>query len=66
MDNFAADLKQLLDKLELERVHLVGETVGGSISMRFATMHQEWLISLTLAPHPPVSTTPTTRKAPTD
>ena len=52
VDNFAADLKQLLDKLELERVHLVGETVGGSISMRFATMHQDRLISLTACTSP--------------
>ena len=52
MDNFAADLKQFLDKLELDKVHLIGETVGGSIAMRFATLHQERLISLTACTSP--------------
>ena len=52
VDNFAADLLQLLDKLELEQVHLVGETVGGSISMRFATQHQERLKTLTACTSP--------------
>ncbi|MDP6131254.1 MAG: alpha/beta fold hydrolase, partial [Dehalococcoidia bacterium] len=39
LDNFADDLLGFLDKLGLEKVHLIGETVGGSISMRFATLH---------------------------
>ena len=47
MDNFASDLLDFLDRLSLERVHVIGETVGGSISMRFATLHQERLLSLT-------------------
>ena len=52
LDNFANDLLGVLDKLELEQVHLIGETVGGSISMRFATMHQERLLSLTACTSP--------------
>ena len=52
VDNFAGDLLEFLDKLELERVHLIGETVGGSIAMRFATLHQERLLSLTACTSP--------------
>lgn len=52
IDNFAADLLGVLDKLELEKTHLIGETVGGSISMRFASLHQERLLSLTTCTSP--------------
>jgi len=52
LENFAGDLLGFLDKLGLEKVHLIGETVGGSISMRFATMHQERLRSLTVCTSP--------------
>ena len=33
LENFARDLLGLLDQLGLSRVHLIGETVGGSIAM---------------------------------
>ena len=52
IDNFANDLLGLLDRLDLAKVHLIGETVGGSISMRFATLHQERLYSLTACTSP--------------
>ena len=52
IDNFAGDLLEVLDKLELDKVHLIGETVGGSISMRFASLHQERLLSLTTCTSP--------------
>lgn len=52
LDNFASDLLGLLNKLELEKVHLIGETVGGSIAMRFATLHQQRLLSLTVCTSP--------------
>ncbi len=52
VDNFAQDLLGVVDKLELEKFHLIGETVGGSISMRFATSHQERLLSLTACTSP--------------
>jgi pimeloyl-ACP methyl ester carboxylesterase len=52
VDNFAQDLLGLVDKLELAKFHLIGETVGGSISMRFATQHQERLLSLTACTSP--------------
>ena len=52
LDNFAKDLAEVADKLELERFHLIGETVGGSISMLYATQHQERLLSLTACTSP--------------
>ena len=52
LDNFANDLLALLDNLDLKQVHLIGETVGGSISMRFATLHQERLLSLCVCTSP--------------
>ena len=52
IDNFASDLLQVADRLELDKFHLIGETVGGSISMRFATLHQERLLSLTACTSP--------------
>ncbi len=52
VDNFANDLLEFADKMESDRFHLIGETVGGSISMRFATQHQERLLSLTACTSP--------------
>ena len=44
LDSYADDILQLADGLGLDKFHLVGETVGGTISMRFATLHQERLL----------------------
>ena len=52
VDNFANDLLDLVDKLDLIKFHLIGETVGGSISMKFATQHQDRLLSLTACTSP--------------
>lgn len=52
IDNFANDLLDLVDKLDLSKFHLIGETVGGSISMKFATQHQDRLLSLTACTSP--------------
>jgi pimeloyl-ACP methyl ester carboxylesterase len=52
LDNFARDLAEVADQLELDRFHLIGETVGGSISMRYATQHQDRLRSLTACTSP--------------
>ena len=35
LTGFAQDLERLLDHLKLDQAHLVGETVGGTISMQF-------------------------------
>jgi 3-oxoadipate enol-lactonase len=52
IDNFVRDLLNLLERLELSRVHLIGETVGGSIAMKFATLHQDRLLSLAVCTSP--------------
>ena len=52
LSSFAADLRGLLDHLELERVHLIGETVGGTISLQFASEYPERLHSVTTCTSP--------------
>jgi pimeloyl-ACP methyl ester carboxylesterase len=52
LSNFATDVLHLLDHLELEKVHLIGETVGGTISLRFAYEHPERLHSLAVCSSP--------------
>ncbi len=52
LDHFTDDLEEVADKLELDRFHLIGETVGGSISMNYSTRHQERLRSLTVCTSP--------------
>jgi pimeloyl-ACP methyl ester carboxylesterase len=52
LGNFAADVRALLDHLELERVHLIGETVGGTISLQFASEYPERLLSVTTCTSP--------------
>jgi pimeloyl-ACP methyl ester carboxylesterase len=52
LENCAKDLLGLLDQLDLHRVHLIGETVGGFIAMRFATLHQDRLLSLAVCTSP--------------
>ena len=52
LSGFASDLRGLLDNLGLERVHLIGETVGGTISLMFAFEYQERLLSVTTCTSP--------------
>ena len=52
VSNFAEDLKNFLDSLGLDRVHLIGETLGGAISYRFAYQYPERLRSLTTCNSP--------------
>jgi 3-oxoadipate enol-lactonase len=52
LKGFAQDLKLLLDHLNLDQVHLVGETVGGTISMQFATDYPERVQSITVCSSP--------------
>lgn len=52
LSNFAADLLHLLDYLELDKVHLIGETVGGTISLQFAYEHPERLHSVAVCTSP--------------
>ena len=52
LKGFAQDLKLFLDHLNLDKVHLVGETVGGTISMQFAADFPERVRSLTVCSSP--------------
>ena len=52
LDNFTDDLTEVADKLNLEKFHLIGETVGGSISMNYSTRRQERLRSLAVCTSP--------------
>lgn len=52
LDNFADDVLQIADGLGLEKFHFIGETVGGTIGMKFATLHQDRLLSLTACTSP--------------
>jgi 3-oxoadipate enol-lactonase len=46
------DLANLLDYLNLDKVHLIGETVGGTIAMQFAYEHPERLHTVTACASP--------------
>lgn len=52
LSRFAADLRGLLDHLGLERVHLIGETVGGTIALQFASEYPDRLRSVTACTSP--------------
>ena len=49
---FAADLKALLDHLDISRAHFVGQSMGGWTTMRFAIDHAERVRSIVLADTP--------------
>src|SRR5688572_28889963 len=49
MEAFAGDVLRLLDGLGLDRVHLVGASMGGMIVQQFAVTWPERLLSLTIA-----------------
>ena len=52
LDEFVDDLKRLIDFLGLDGVHLIGETMGGTVSLKFAHRYPERLKSLTVC-NPP-------------
>ncbi len=52
LSGFATDLLRLLDYLELDQVHLIGETVGGTIALQFAYEHPERLHTVTTCTSP--------------
>lgn len=52
LSNFGTDLIGLLDHLKLDKVHLIGETVGGTISLQFAHDHPERLHTVTTCTSP--------------
>ena len=48
LDNQAAFVHDLLDALELDRVHLVVHDVGGPYGLAFASLHPQRLQTLTI------------------
>lgn len=55
VENNAADLKGMIEKLGLEPIHLVGHSYGGFIAAMFAAEHPEMVRSLVLV-EPAIST----------
>ena len=49
MDGYAADLAALLDRLEVERCHLVGCSFGGMVAMEFAVTSPQRVQTLVLS-----------------
>lgn len=45
----ATDIKELMDQLKIERVHLVGHDIGARVAYAFAAQHPERLRSLMVA-----------------
>lgn len=52
LESFADDLKNFMDELGIEKAHLVGESVGGTIGLQFAQRYPERLYSLTTCTSP--------------
>jgi pimeloyl-ACP methyl ester carboxylesterase len=48
MGDMAADLHALVEALNLDRFHLVGHSMGGGVTMKYAIAHPARLLSLTL------------------
>ena len=53
LSGLAADIAVVLDRLEIEKVHLVGASAGGIVSLRFAHDFPQRLHSLTLVASTP-------------
>ncbi len=53
IDLLVADTLALLDALELERVHLVGAKLAGTVARAFAARHPERMHTLTVVGSPP-------------
>jgi len=46
VDSFVKDLRAFMDKMELDKVHLLGETLGGTVCLKFTHDYQERVRSL--------------------
>ena len=52
LEGFATDLVHLMDYLGIDRAHVVGETIGGTIGLQFASQYPERLRTLTACTSP--------------
>ena len=48
MENYAEDLRCLLERLGVEKAHVLGSSAGGPIAMRFALDHPSMVKTLPL------------------
>jgi pimeloyl-ACP methyl ester carboxylesterase len=47
--NLATDLKELMDRLKIDRAHIIGHDIGARVAYAFAVQYPERLLSLTVA-----------------
>ena len=52
LDGFGSDLLHLMDHLRIDKAHLIGETIGGTIALRFAHQHPDRLHTVTTCTSP--------------
>jgi len=52
LSGFGTDLLNLLDHLDVGKVHLIGETIGGTIALQFAYDHPERVHTITACTSP--------------
>jgi len=52
LEGFATDLVHLMDSLGIDKAHLVGETIGGTIALQFAWQFPERLHTVTTCTSP--------------
>ena len=52
LTNFSNDLESLLNKLDINKIHLIGETIGGTIALQFAHDHPNRLHTVTTCTSP--------------
>lgn len=52
LEGFAADLARLMDHLDIDRAHVVGETIGGTIALQFAYQFPDRLQTVTTCTSP--------------
>jgi 3-oxoadipate enol-lactonase len=50
--NYLSDLRAILDHAEVERVHYVGESIGGTVGYVFAAQHPERVATLSVLASP--------------
>jgi 3-oxoadipate enol-lactonase len=64
LDRLIADYVCLMDALEIERFHLVGAKIGGTIARAFAARHPTRMRSLTVVGSPPATRSPADPRIP--